>query len=146
MITENNSTPQSHDEAPIPGVGSSVWFGSEKDPMKWFRLTVTERSSHTISGTVEEVTAWNMDNTAADFALYLTFYMKWDGCCHVWFGEKEDGKQDGYLHLCGANCWEKHIFLMAELYRWAERAIPMQTDTSGRFSPNVKDQRRPAND
>lgn len=124
--------------APARGVESVVWFGAEKDSMKWFRLTVAERTDSTISGIVEAVIAWNPDGAACEFEPYLDFYMKWDGCCHVYFGEKEDGRHDGYLHLCGAGSWERHIFLMAELYRWAEKAIPMQRDTSGNFSPTTQ--------
>lgn len=105
-----------------------------------FRLTVTERSSHTISGKVEEITSWAADGswTPGEAELYLTFYMKWDGCCHVWFGEEDEGgKRDGYLHLCGADSWDKHVALMRWLYKWAETEIPMQTDVSGNLSENT---------
>ena len=105
--------------------------------MNWFRLTVTNRSTATISGSIEEVTGWEADGEACEFQLYLTFYMKWYGCCHVTFCHKDDNVQDGYLHLCGAHDWEKHIFLMAALYRWAEKEIPMHRDTSGVFAPTV---------
>lgn len=105
-----------------------------------FRLKVTDRSSHTISGEIEEITSWVCDeaNTPCDFKLYLTFYMKWDGCCHVWFGRKgEDDTQDGYLHLCGADFWDKHNALMRWLYQWAVHAIPMDKNVSGDLSENA---------
>lgn len=101
-----------------------------------FRLTVTERSPCSISGEIEEVTAWKCDDahSPCEFQNYMGFYMKWDGCCHVWFGEKRgDNTHDGYLHLCGADSWSKHISVMRWLYKWAESAIPMQKDVSGNF-------------
>lgn len=130
---------QTHDGA---GLASAVLF-SVDGRCASFRLTVTHRSSHTISGTVEEITSWAGDGSWApgESELYLKFYMKWDGCCHVWFGEEdEEGKQDGYLHLCGADSWDKHIALMRWLYKWAEAEIPMQTDVSGNLSENTEGQ------
>ncbi len=92
-----------------------------------FILTVTERSEASIHGIIEEVTGWHLDagKTPWDKELYLKFYLKWDSCCHVWFGEEEDGKSDGYLHLCGPEYWANHTALMTWLYQWAEKAIPM---------------------
>lgn len=112
-----------------------------------FRLTVTERSDHAISGDIEEITAWECDDahTPCDSEHYMSFYMKWDGCCHVWFGEKLDDKtHDGYLHLCGADSWDKHIALMRWLYKWAAAAIPMDKDVAGDLSENAAHE-RPAN-
>lgn len=40
--------------------------------------------------------------------------IKWDGCSHVWFGEKGDS---GYMHLCGSGCW-----------RTVARVLPMMRD------------------
>ena len=57
--------------------------------------------------------------------LYMTGVIKWDGCSHVYFGEREEGKQrqDAYLHLCGTPCWERHQKLMAEVYAHAAKTI-----------------------
>ena len=55
----------------------------------------------------------------------------------MWFGEKgETDKQEGYLHLCGADCWDNHNALMRWLYQWAELAIPMDKSVSGDLSEN----------
>ena len=124
----------------LPQIGHIHWIGSPREPTgKWFRVTVTDRSASSVQGEVHAVTAWKSDYTPLEFELYLTFYMKWDGCCHITFGERQSEKneQDGYLHLCGAHCFENHIWLMAELYRWAERAIPMERDMSGEFQPRT---------
>ena len=127
MSTETNST-HSGIECGDGGAQGIVWFGPSNDPMKWFRLTITDRSECTIDGKVDEVLEWNDDNTAAIYGHYLTFFMKWDGCSRINFGE-----ENGYIHLCGARSFEKHIFLMTELYRWAEKEIPMQRWVSGEF-------------
>ncbi len=64
--------------------------------------------------------------------LYLTGAIKWDGCSHIWFGEKEEGKQDGYLHLCGKYCWEKHNKMMNALFELAAKTIKhFDKDTAG---------------
>lgn len=42
---------------------------------------------------------------------YLDGYVKWDNCCHYWFGEK-----DGYLHLCSGT--KTFIELMGRTYAW----------------------------
>jgi len=59
-----------------------------------------------------------------DLKLYVTGTIKWDGCSHLWFGEKEENdKQDGYLHLCGKYWWKNHIDMMNALYELAEKTI-----------------------
>jgi hypothetical protein len=38
----------------------------------------------------------------------ITGLIKFDGCSHVWFGERndKDAAGDGYMHLCGRSCWD----------------------------------------
>ena len=90
-----------------------------------FIIQVTELTDHYLDADVYEVTSWNAeDNTPCDKDKYCKAYMKWDGCCHVWFGEEDEtGKSDGYMHLCGVDSWKKHILLMEELYKCAEENI-----------------------
>jgi hypothetical protein len=105
-----------------------------------FQVTITDRGEYHISGAIEEVTAWERGESSAPVSteLYLTFYMKWDGCCHVTFGERQaDNSQDGYLHLCGASCWDKHLTLMRWLYTWAAETIPIQADVAGKLSTSM---------
>lgn len=116
------------------------WISAAHEPArKAFRIMVTDQSEATITGEVHEVIAWDVNGEPIEFELYLTFYCKWDACCHVTFGRAKDSGQDGYLHLCGPDSWENHIWLMAELYRWAERVIPINKETSlcGDFNPRV---------
>ena len=75
---------------------------------------------------VYEVSGWECDeeHTPAETELYLEGSIKWDGCSHVWFGEKdENGKQEGYLHLCGKTYWARHAELMVKIYELAEKTI-----------------------
>jgi hypothetical protein len=96
-----------------------------------FRLTVLEVNLNpytpgeivSVSGQVEQISAWDENDDPADFEEYLSFYMKWDECCHINFGE--DGNP-GYLHLCGEHDWKLHSMLMSELFQWAKKYIPMR--------------------
>jgi len=75
---------------------------------------------------VYEVCSWECDetNTVSETELYLTGTIKWDGCSHVWFGEKDkNGNTDGYLHLCGKTYWQRHSDLMMKIYELAEKTI-----------------------
>lgn len=108
-------------------------FLDKEDAFANFRLTLKVKDSqYYISGSIDEIVSWQSDSyTPAQFEPYMDFSMKWDGCCHVHFGDKdESGNHDGYLHLCGAGDWDKHIRLMRELYIWAEAIIPMDKDIS----------------
>lgn len=90
-----------------------------------FIAEITGKSETHINVSVYSVTGWDMDKTPCDKELYCKAYLKWDGCCHVWFGEEdENDKQDGYLHLCGVKCWKDHIAMMEWLYKMAETEIP----------------------
>ena len=131
MQTKPTSEKQS-----LVGIGFTDLF-SVDGKYAHFRLTVTDRTDCTISGNIEDIISWECDdeNTPLGSEHYMSFHMKWVGCCHVWFGSKlEDGRHDGYLHLCGAESWVNHIALMRWLYKWAETAIPMQKDVSGDLS------------
>ena len=109
----------------------STVFDLSDDKGLQFRITITKRSTSSITGVVDMPTEW-VDNAPSKFERYLKFYMKWDGCCHVWMGEPgyggkgEDGV--GYLHLCGASDWGKHIWMMRELWKFAVKTIPMTID------------------
>ena len=94
-----------------------------------FLLKLTAQEPHFIEFDVYEIAAWSVDKKTdeieqpCEIELYLSGYIKWDGCSHIWFGEEEDGKHDGYLHLCGKHRWDKHIQLMQELFDFASKKI-----------------------
>lgn len=99
-----------------------------------FLLKVTEKTDYYISFEVYDVIAWGEDKDTGKYTipsnveLYLTATIKWDGCSHFWFGEEEDGKQDGYINVCGKHCFEEHIMLMRELYEFGSKNIKCWDD------------------
>lgn len=91
-----------------------------------FIIKVGNDVEYSMDFEVFEVTGWECDeaNTPCDTELYMTGTIKWDGCSHVWFGEKDENeRQHGYLHLCGKGCWERHAELMRAVYALAEKTI-----------------------
>jgi len=89
-----------------------------------FVLDVKKVEDHRITVEVLEVTSWEAEqHEPLGVDTYLDAMMKWDGCCHVWMGRKVEEKRDGYLHLCGADCWKNHIKMMEALYKYAEKNI-----------------------
>lgn len=95
-----------------------------------FLLKITElNTEYSICFDVYEVSSWTKDpetrqfTVPADVELYLTGMIKWDGCSHFWFGEKEGDKQDGYIHLCGKYCFDKHTKLMQALFEFGRQHI-----------------------
>lgn len=57
---------------------------------------------------------------------YLTAMIKWDGCSHFNFGDK-----DGYIHLCGQGCYAKHCALIKYLWDRAGSLGVIQHDLAG---------------
>jgi len=108
----------------------------KEDKTANFLLWISKKNSHNITVEVYEVNGWvekfrdsRYVLEPSDIDLYLTAYIKWDGCSHVWFGDVgENNKQDGYLHLCGRWCWDKHIQLMSELWDFASKNIEYWDD------------------
>lgn len=91
-----------------------------------FLIKVTELKPHFINFEVYEVTSWKTDekSTPCDADLYVEGFIKWDGCSHVWFGEKEeDDSRDGYIHLCGKDSWLKHSKVMMKIYEYGADKI-----------------------
>lgn len=90
-----------------------------------FKIEIEERGQYrdtSFNAEVFEITSWEADDakTPCDLELYLSCYIKWDSCSHVWFGEKDDkDRQDGYLHICGAEYFKRHCDLMNYLYNLA---------------------------
>lgn len=94
-------------------------------PRDIFRVRVDAQTSDVLfQASVDEVTSWGEDDAPAGFEPYLDCLIKWDGCSHVWFGEPtSEGDRTGYLHLCGADDFRKHVALMTELYALAFRRM-----------------------
>jgi hypothetical protein len=99
----------------------------ETDGRTIFDMEIVSLSDTRIEFNVYEVTSWNSDDTHSknDSELYLRGYIKWDGCSHFWFGDKndEDEHGDGYIHLCGYIYFKNHIKLMELLFKYADEHI-----------------------
>ena len=104
------------------------------DGYTYFLIKIKGDTEYRMEFEVYEVTSWECDgkNTPSDTELYMTGTIKWDGCSHVWFGEKGEGdRQDGYLHLCGKTYWKRHADLMGALYSLAEKTIERYDPETG---------------
>lgn len=75
---------------------------------------------------VVEVVSWEGDGSKlpGNTELYLEGCIKWDGCSHIWFGAKENGRRDGYIHMCGEDAWKNHAAVMLALFELAKKTIP----------------------
>ncbi len=84
---------------------------------------------------VYEVNGWECDedNMPIKMDLYLTGFIKWDGCSHINFGELENGKSDGYIHLCGGIYWRRHAEVMLKLWDMAPSKIAKFDHTCADF-------------
>lgn len=80
--------------------------------------------SHSVDFTVYEVTSRELTGEILKKEMYLHAYIKWDTCSHFIFGEEENGKSNGYLHLCGYEDMVKHVLLIQWLYEKAKELMP----------------------
>jgi hypothetical protein len=90
-----------------------------------YLIEIGDDVEYSMSFKVYEVNSWETDdkNTPIDEDLYLTGFIKWDGCSHITFGDDTTGEQDGYLHLCGKMYWRRHNEIMASIFELAEKTI-----------------------
>jgi len=89
-----------------------------------FLITTTALYGHSWSFSVYEIGSWqsfdrnNLFDVPCDLEIYINGFIKWDGCSHFWFGD-----EDGYIHICGADEFEKHNKLMTYVYNEANEMI-----------------------
>lgn len=91
-----------------------------------FLIEVEEDVECSMDFKVYEVSSCECDleHTPIDTELYIHGTIRWDGCSHVYFGNSsENGISNGYLHLCGKRCWEKHNKMMSALFDLASVTI-----------------------
>lgn len=80
-----------------------------------FQIYYEEDLENKFDFLVKEVCSWDGEtNEPAETEDYLRGYIKWDGCSHIWLGNKREQKHSyyRYLHLCGKESWEEHSKLM----------------------------------
>ena len=97
-----------------------------------FLLKVIEKADSYIKFNVYKISAWERHQETTEHVeysvpievkLYLSASIKWDGCSHFLFGEKENGQYSGYLYLCGKYYFDLHTQLMQELFEFASTNI-----------------------
>jgi hypothetical protein len=104
-----------------------------------FVINFTNIEEHYVSFEVEEVVAYELgDKQNYESQLYLTGTIKWDSCSHFWFGERENGEQDGYLHICGVKSFEKHIKLLEFLYKKAFELMNRQPEKGEEWTLQIR--------
>lgn len=96
----------------------------DSDGLILFFIEVSGDTEYKMQFKVYEVGGWLSDgeNTPIDLELYVHGVVKWDGCSHIYFGD-DFGNPDGYLHLYGKSCYERHVSVMLELYNFASKTI-----------------------
>ena len=88
-----------------------------------FLLQEIEKHDLFLKFNIKKCISWDMDDEIAETEDYMSGYVKWDGCSHVWFGEEDNGNRDGYLHLCGKEQWELHCKMMVAVYEYCSNNI-----------------------
>ena len=51
---------------------------------------------------------------------YVNGFIKFDGCSHFYFGDPDN---EGYIHLCGGDAYERHHKIIDMLYDMAKETI-----------------------
>lgn len=83
-----------------------------------FQIDWTEVTEHSVNFNVYKVTSWYAESgEISDSEHYLRGYVKWDGCSHFWFGD------EGYIHLCGKGCFDKHVLVMQTIWDACSKKI-----------------------
>lgn len=77
-----------------------------------FIVNVNDYGTHYVGFQVDEVHSWSRKGEVLDSEHYLEGSIKWDTCCHFFFGEKDNA---GYIHMCGITSFYDHIALLKSL-------------------------------
>lgn len=91
--------------------------------------------SHALNFRVVEIAAWPMEpgggyeymNDDCEFvddpalaSNYISGFIKWDGCSHLNFGEREN---PGYIHLCGRGAFDRMRGALDAVWRLAAENV-----------------------
>jgi len=87
-------------------------------------LTEEEHKKYNFEFAVQKIVGW-YEGVDKQFDLEPWFRgtIKWDGCSHFWFGDK-----DGYMHLCGSQYFQEIRGLLKKLYELASEAMGKEVD------------------
>lgn len=105
-----------------------------------FRATIITQDNSWFEAEVDEVTTWTDDTGTlepADYEPYLYCTIKWDGCSQFYFGDPttfRKMKRDGYLHLCGAVDFKKHVLLVRQIYDLAFKRMGLSFEAGEKWT------------
>ncbi len=77
-----------------------------------FIVNVEDYANHYVRFQVDEVCSWSLNGEVFESEHYLEGSIKWDTCCHFYFGEQDNA---GYIHMCGIQSFYNHIALLKAL-------------------------------
>lgn len=96
-----------------------------------FRVVWTRTHDHSVDVDVYEIVARDemnrpmfgdlCDDADQPPKTYVSGFLKWDACCHFYFGEADNS---GYIHICGPENFKKHIELFQYLLKRAPEILP----------------------
>lgn len=87
-----------------------------------FIISIFGDCEYTMDFEVHQVMLWEADEnkTPSEKELYLSGFIKFDGCAHLTFGEAGGS---GYIHMCGERGFKHHCQVMSAVYMLAESTI-----------------------
>jgi len=94
-------------------IGQKLAFYNIDDEFQRFYIIFDKIEDHFADFSVYEVHTW----PNGEGQLYLSGFIKWDGCSHITFPDK------GYKHLCGKSDWRDHCKMMFDLYNFVTSKI-----------------------
>ena len=92
----------------------------EKDGYINYLIETDKDKEYNLSFKIYQVISWTgeKNNDPGDIELFISGFIKWDGCSHLYFG---DG--DGYLHLCGKAYFKELKEVLDAVWEKAEKEI-----------------------
>lgn len=98
-------------------------------------LVTIDTTDHSANILVEEIIGRDVEtNEILNKEKYLEGSIKFDSCSHFWFGD-----EDKYLHLCGAEDFERHILLMQFVYKKAFELMGRSPLAGQEWRMNIKE-------
>jgi len=87
-----------------------------------FTISIFGDCEYTMNFEVHQVMLWESDEskTPSEKELYLSGFIKFDGCAHLTFGEAGGS---GYIYMSGEGGFNDHCQVMSAVYALAESTI-----------------------
>jgi hypothetical protein len=126
-------------KAPIYEVGVPQVLTRDVSGCATSWIVIDKLESHFIEIRVLEQNSWStesldpvVDEFDESFELLFSGYLKWDGCSHIHFGDKESR----YMHLCGSYHWVQTINALTATWNFVQtmsRDLPLLVNSFARY-------------